>query len=224
MTTMTLPLPSTGSATRTVATPQGRSETHTAIRYESVASRLVSQHLASFDLVFDTPVLVMVHVDHDVDTDESDSDIGAASAISTVQQLSDQLGLPVENILRAAGIRKRTFHHWKQKPATTPRLSSQGDLWSLAQAVEVLVDRLGENLPMWMLQDRHRLKMFDRRDFTGLVRDAARHQGRLPDMASRERHMTVGTFGDDSYDLPPRGGPVHTEEAPPARYVTREAR
>lgn len=224
MTTMTLPLSSTGGATRAVTMRRGAPETHTAILYESVPSTRVSEQLQSFDLVFEATTVLRMLVAHELTQAETTQIGSASSAVSTVEHLSDLLGIPVRDVLRAARVRKRTFQNWKRNPATRPRLSSHGDLWRLAQSVEVLVDRLGEDLPTWMRQDVERLKMLGRGDFTGLVRDATQPIDRLPEMLLRERHLTAGTYGDDDYELPPRRGPIHVEEAPPARHVGPEDR
>lgn len=224
MTTLTLPAQSTGSSTRAVAMPHGGTEVHTVIRYASVASPTIGQHLLWFDLSFDAPdferLFILVHAE-ETDLEPASP---STSALSTVELLVARMGVPEKDVLQAAGISRRTFQNWRRNPDTRPRLDSQGDLWGLAQAVEVLYERLGDVLPAWILQDRSRHRLLLRGEFAALVREATRPTERLPEMLHRERHLSAGDFGDDAADLAPRRSHLNAEVAPAATYGRPEDR
>lgn len=69
---------------------------------------------------------------------EIDAEPAAATmrAVEVIGGIAERLDIPVEVVLNAASIKRRTYQAWVAKPSTTPRLESQGRLWELAQAVE----------------------------------------------------------------------------------------
>jgi hypothetical protein len=129
--------------------------------------------------------------------------------------------VPVKDVLAAAGVKKRTFQHWKRNPRTRPRLGSQGELWALAQSVEVLLERHGTGLARWIAQEPARRELLRR----GLHRDVVRAATTLPavldpDVLHREHAMAAGHF-DDGLVAPPsdsvRPAPMRARMAAPAR-------
>lgn len=141
-----------------------------------------------------------------------------AEAVAVVEQIADILGLPVADILEAAGIKKRTYFHWKTNPSTRPRLDSLGELWGLAQSVDILSERLGTDAPRWMKERRSRRRSFRAGAHLELVReliarDIVDHAD--PDMAYREMAMSAGFFDspatvEDAANLSDRLTPVPT--------------
>lgn len=104
--------------------------------------------------------------------DADDASIsGHDDAVTVVDELTARLGLPVRDVLAAAGISKSTFYTWKAPEAPRPRVASQGRLWALAQSVEDL-DELVEGVRSWLLADPARLPLLRRGDFDALLRAA----------------------------------------------------
>jgi hypothetical protein len=60
------------------------------------------------------------------------------SAVEVVSRLERELRLPLRTILRAAGIKRRTFYSWRDNPIVAPRTSSLGRLWALVQCIDDL--------------------------------------------------------------------------------------
>ena len=98
---------------------------------------------------------------YDVDPEErqelelpSDADV-----VTTVRALVEALGLPLRDVLKAAGIRRSSFHSWDKPGKPRPRMNSVGRLWALAQAVEDLTNTINVPLSRWLLAapKRHRL-------------------------------------------------------------------
>lgn len=93
--------------------------------------------------------------------------IATASVVDVVQSLAAQLAFPVDRVLKAASVKRRTYHSWAEKPDARPRLSSQGRLWSLAQCVQDLTTLLGP--PGRWLQQGSRMGLFESGAFDALV-------------------------------------------------------
>ena len=84
--------------------------------------------------------------------EEASADV--PGAVETVLDLARRLGVTEADIYRAAGIKGRTFKHWKKKPGTMPRPDSLGTLWSLASAVDDLAEHLSDQSPARWLRER----------------------------------------------------------------------
>lgn len=82
-----------------------------------------------------------------------------ADVVTTVRALVEALGLPLRDVLKAAGIRRSSFHSWDKPGKPRPRTNSVGRLWALAQAVEDLTNTINVPLGRWLLAapKRHRL-------------------------------------------------------------------
>jgi hypothetical protein len=119
---------------------------------------------------------------------------GRSSVVGTIERLSALLGVPVKDVLAGAKIRKRTFQYWKRNPGTRPRLESQGEVWALAQGIEVLQEHLGKDLANWMAQSPRR-DMLRQGRYDELVQLATTPPGLDEELARRERARYVG-FGD----------------------------
>lgn len=94
---------------------------------------------------------------------------GAADVIAAVEWLQTTLGVPQRDILKAANIKERTWHHWQKTPAAHPRLSSQGELWSLMQQVQILLEELDEPAASWFRRNTGRRKLLQKGKFEELV-------------------------------------------------------
>lgn len=95
--------------------------------------------------------------------------IDAADATANVDETSDvldafdvvraELGLSQKEMFEATGIKKRTFHSWRNKPpGTRPRIASQGRFWSLVDALEDLRETVDRPVAQWIRGDRRRLR------------------------------------------------------------------
>lgn len=81
-----------------------------------------------------------------------------------------ELGLTQKEMFEATGIKKRTYHSWRNKPpGTRPRVASQGRFWSLVDAVEDLREMVDRPLHQWIRGDRHRLRALRDGRFDDLV-------------------------------------------------------
>jgi hypothetical protein len=232
MSVMTLPeRPSTGDALF-VRRGYDREDArlHTVVRYSQISDSTFGLTLLSFDSAFATPRewagTLAVHA---VGPTMAETELAApaSSAAETVESLASHLGVPVKDVLAAAGVKKRTFQHWKRNPRTRPRLGSQGQLWALAQSVEVLVERQGAGLAHWIAQEPARRELLR----AGLHRDLVRAATvptavRDPGLLHRERTMAAGYFDDGPFAddglVPPmsdsaRPAPVRARLATPAR-------
>jgi len=72
------------------------------------------------------------------------------NAYDAVRFVEKALGLPVRDVLKAAGIAHRTFYNWQSSGVRQPRLASEGRLWRLVQVTEDLYELLGQDLPTWI--------------------------------------------------------------------------
>ena len=102
-----------------------------------------------------------------ISTDAHSITHAAASAVDVIQTLADQLEFPRDRVLKAASIKRRTYHSWVEKPEARPRLASQGRLWSLAQCVNDLTTLVGT--PGRWLQQSGRMSLFEAGQFEHLV-------------------------------------------------------
>jgi hypothetical protein len=121
---------------------------------------LLDRRTASFDLVSFSTEQPKV-------TD--DEGAGHHDAVSVVKEIAARLGVPVRDVLTAAGISKSTFYSWRAPAAPRPRLASQGRLWALVQAVEGLAGVFGDQLRGWLLADPARVELLRRGDVDALL-------------------------------------------------------
>jgi hypothetical protein len=117
---------------------------------------------------------------------------GQDDAVRAVEALACELGLPVKDVLKAAGIKKSSFYSWKQPDAPRPRVASQGQLWALAQAVEDLAECTGGNVRQWLLARDERRKTLIHGEFDRLVAEATSEQS-MP--RTRSEPPWAATFG-----------------------------
>jgi len=91
-------------------------------------------------------------------------------AVATVAALSAQLGVKPDDVLVAAGVKRRTFYSWKQTSGRRPRVGSQARLWELAEHTRDLAEQLGDTpVRAWMLADTARRKLLLAGAFDELV-------------------------------------------------------
>lgn len=143
----------------------------------------------------------------------------AGDVVETIAWVSRSSGLPVVDVLAAADIKERTFHEWKRH-GRRPRLSSQGRLWLVVQAVEDLLGDLGgtELLQRWLIADATRRELFR----TGNV-DQLRALS-APGGAAVGTRSPAGVFalGDDSDPpLPSSVGRTRPVRGTPTPRTTR---
>ncbi|MFF2389386.1 hypothetical protein [Agromyces sp. NPDC058104] len=103
------------------------------------------------------------------ETADDPSTSGASDVVELVRSLEGELGLPLRDVLMAAGIKKRTFHSWVGSKSRTPHLQSQGRLWLLADAVEDLRETLDQPIKNWLHARPERLALLRAGDFDALV-------------------------------------------------------
>ena len=105
------------------------------------------------------------------DTADSESltvDRADDTAVDAVYKIVGLLGLPLRDVLTAAGVARRTFYSWRGRNVA-PRLSSQGRLWSLLQVAVDLKDLIGDDLPQWIAADSNRRRTLRAGNFDSLM-------------------------------------------------------
>jgi hypothetical protein len=127
--------------------------------------------------------------------DSAASVAGHDDAVVAVEALAKRLGVPVRDVVAAAGISRSTYYSWRSPTAPRPRVASQGQLWALAQAVEDLEDLLGTGLRAWLLADRDRVARLRRGDLDGLLRQVE-HQVRTRPWGAPDYAAAYGVGGD----------------------------
>lgn len=101
------------------------------------------------------------------------------SAVDAVGELQEMLGVSAAAILRATGIARRTYQHWKATGAT-PRLSSQARLWDLVLTARTWEETLGDDLVAW-IRSPSRLTLLEAGVFGDLTSQALSQVVRLID-------------------------------------------
>ena len=96
---------------------------------------------------------------------------GATDAVTTIEELKVRLGLPMVDVLKAAGVGKSTFYSWRDNHGSNPRMSSQGRLWMLAQFVEDTQSLVQGPLVHWLAARDHRLGLFRTGSFDQLLEE-----------------------------------------------------
>jgi len=124
----------------------------------------------------------------------SPEDLGV---VETIRRLTVRLGVPQAAVFEATGISKRTFHHWKKHPDSTPRAGSLGSFWSLVSATADLETHLaGKSAAVWLRERPERLAAFKAGRFRRLV---DQETGALAvDPAALAHRQTP--FGDEQAD------------------------
>ena len=97
-------------------------------------------------------------------------------AVGLIERLADQLGLPVKDVLAAAGIRPRTFYAWRKPNAPRPRVGSQGQLWQMADSLTELTEQVGGDLRAWLHARPERLTQLRAGHFDELAAASTREQ------------------------------------------------
>lgn len=143
----------------------------------AVNTFLLEQHKASFELVllFSTSdhlsgVIAPATPSGVEDGSSATEQAGRHDAVAVVKDLAARLGVPVRDVLEAAGVSRSTFYHWaKATTAFRPRVSSQGKLWTLLHTVENLGNLFGDQLHGWLLADPGRVELLRRGDVDALL-------------------------------------------------------
>jgi hypothetical protein len=83
---------------------------------------------------------------------------GPPLAVGAIAYIQRTLDLSLKQTLKAAHIKPRTYHSWREHPARHPRVTSQGQLWLLHQLTEDLHEAMGEiGVQRWLAEDNSRL-------------------------------------------------------------------
>jgi hypothetical protein len=143
--------------------------------------------------------------------EETESTSDRFSAVEMIEHLQDTLQVPAETVLRAAGINRRTYHHWKQTGAT-PRLASQARLWDLVLTVRGWEDELGDDLAAWIRQP-DRLDLLEIGAFDDLTNQVLSHQLRLIEPSERRYRDRFAAGYFESVDREFAESEQPTEEA-----------
>ena len=124
-------------------------------------------------------------------------------AVKAVRWVEAVTGLPNTDIVAAAGIKPRTWHHWRSTGAT-PRVGTQGQLWALLHSIEVLVDQLGDDLESWLRAGgpdrREMLRAGEHEELVAQAFREAIRRGAFSDPAAEARQARggVGFYGGES--------------------------
>jgi hypothetical protein len=120
---------------------------------------------------------------------------GATDAVRTIDDLKVRLGLPMVDVLKAAGVGKSTFYSWRDHDESNPRISSQGRLWMLAQFVEDIEPLVQVPLVSWLAAQDHRLGLLRAGSFDQLLEEV-----RVPssDGASQPEYAGIYAVGAEA--------------------------
>lgn len=120
-------------------------------------------------------------------------------AVQAVEDVADWLGVPVADVLRAAGIVKRTYQEWKRSGTRRPRISSEGRLWELHHLAADLVETMGlSGVRHWFRLDPARRRLLRAGALDRLVTQA------YNTAKTSERPPWVGVGSVERHALPPR--------------------
>lgn len=162
----------------------------------------------------DFTVVIVDRPDVDAQLTDIPAAHGASPAIRAVEDIEARLGLPLQRVLKAAGVKRRTFYAWRKKPEVQPRVHSLGRLWSLGQCIEDLESELPD-VPSW-LRDPQRLHLLERGNFDALIDLAV---ATFQPVGSAMQSQTLYE-GDDRVVPELR----HAGERPPLKPVRRTSR
>lgn len=113
---------------------------------------------------------------------------GESDVVGAVRWLATVLGVPDGDVLTAAQIKPRNWHNWQG--GRQPRLSTQGQLWSLVHTIRSIEDLLGSDLRGWMQRGgEDRRQALRSGAYTTLLNEALREQ------------VSAGRFDDPRGDM-----------------------
>jgi len=106
--------------------------------------------------------------DTEISAPAEDAVSGEGGAVAAVRGLAEFFGLPVGDILAAAGISRSSFYSWDKPNQPKPRTASQGELWTLVLLAEELRETLPGRVSEWLLADEGRLRLLREGQFDEL--------------------------------------------------------
>lgn len=118
---------------------------------------------------FDSLPTPIISVVAEVASPEASALKSPLSAFEAVDVLASWSGLPAKDVVRAVGIKRRTYHSWRRSPSRRPRLESLGNLWNAYETVAGLRTELGDRFASWLHASPERLRQFQCGDFDGLA-------------------------------------------------------
>lgn len=151
---------------------------------------------------------------------------GQLYAVAAVERLVHQLGVPVEDVLKATGIKHSTFYSsWRAAgPERHPRLASQGKLWAFVEAAADLEDLVGGDLRAWLLAEPRRLRAFLGGRFGQLTRDASKVRRATEEVPAWTATYAAGGDRPSPDEQPPTAGPGPRQRRVPAAPTPRRSR
>lgn len=91
-------------------------------------------------------------------------------AVGAIGYVQGALGITLKQALKAARIRPRTYHAWRENPDRNPRVTSLGRLWELRQLTEDLEETMGTlGVRSWLSRDPSRLTALLRGQFDDIA-------------------------------------------------------
>lgn len=150
--------------------------------------RLRVERLPGRKLAWVGPVVNPVSEDVS-DADSLSTDGADQTAVDAVDKLVRILGLPIRDVLAAAGVARRTFYSWRGRNVA-PRLDSQGRLWELLQAAVDLQDVIGNDLPQWIAADPKRRRTLRAGNFDSLMGELLEQRARKGDYSARSHAVS----------------------------------
>ena len=130
--------------------------------------------------------------------DETQSAVGSTptdDVVAVVRKIENELGLPLKDVLAAAGVKKRTFHSWVSGAARVPQLRSQGQLWQLVDALDDIRESVRGPVGPWLKSDLRHMTLLR----SGLLDELV--DASLPVRAPDEiRHVRRGIA--DDFEMP----------------------
>ncbi len=137
-------------------------------------------------------------------------------AVDAVAEIADCFGVSVGDVLKAAGISKRTFQSWKVSGVRRPPQSSEGRLWLLHQLAQDLVEVKGRaGLRQWLEADPSRRRLLR----AGKIDELAEHAYRTVD----SQHVPWRDAGDSEQRYLDQPGGGLTLEMDPGDVVEPES-
>ncbi|WP_445402276.1 hypothetical protein ACSMX9_12080 [Streptomyces sp. LE64] len=163
--------------------------------------RLIGQTLAWI-----SPILGQVLLEGETEDESKEADSsGSETAVEAIHEVKKMLGLPLRDVLTAAGVAHRTFYSWRGSKVS-PRLSSQGRLWALVQASADLREIMGEELPRWVAADPDRRQSLLAGDFDSLMAEVLERKAQRGEYReyghTSEALDHIGAAGPEYPDFP----------------------
>lgn len=94
--------------------------------------------------------------------------------VDILDRISSQTGLSRDEVLKAAGISRRTFYSWQRSGSSRPRKGSLGRLWELVATIEDLQEIIERPLKLWLGSDPDRGRLLCRGRFEEILDIAVR--------------------------------------------------